>query len=182
MARIRTGADRTAQQAVTLSGAALGLVGGYMPGRGDQWTRRRRDLPERGALIGVGWCRGRGCDSAAADRYGADPWGGSTRTSTTVSLPVPRPRPGWGAAAGMFAGRMLVANWNFTTSQGTLLTLSPLAGGLLGLGITYLATPEQSGYNRDPSVPWRIPTTIASLPDRQRARRRRRICRTLPRR
>ena len=57
---------------------------------------------------------------------------------------------------------MLVANRNFTTSQGTLLTLSPLAGGLLALGIAYLATPEQS-VNYDPNVPYEDPNDHSEL-------------------
>lgn len=59
-------------------------------------------------------------------------------------------------------GRALVTGRNFTTNQGTLLTLSPLAGGLLGLGIAYLATPErQSDY--DPTVPYRDPNDHSEL-------------------
>jgi hypothetical protein len=57
---------------------------------------------------------------------------------------------------------MLVANRNFTTSQGTLLTLSPLAGGLLGLGIAYLATPEQP-YDCAPSAPCEDPNDHSEL-------------------
>jgi hypothetical protein len=59
-------------------------------------------------------------------------------------------------------GRTLVANRNFTTNQGTLLTLSPLAGGLLGLGIAYLATPEQP-YDCDPSVPCEDPNDHSEI-------------------
>ncbi len=155
--------DRTAQQAVTLSGAALGLVGGYMLGRTDDWTRGDAAIFRNVSLIAglAGVAVG---DLIQQPRTITEPTGGGgsysyvddgfTGTQTAAGLV--------GAAAGMVAGRMLVANRNFTTSQGTLLTLSPLAGGLLALGIAYLATPEQS-VNYDPNVPYEDPNDHSEL-------------------
>jgi hypothetical protein len=155
--------DRTAERAVTLSGAALGLVGGYMLGGTNEWTRGDAAIFRNVALIAglAGVAVG---DVIQMPRTITEqtPGGGTysyvddgfTGTQTAAGLV--------GAAAGMVAGRMLVANRNFTTSQGTLLTLSPLAGGLLGLGIAYLATPEQP-YDCAPSAPCEDPNDHSEL-------------------
>lgn len=155
--------DRTAQQAVTLAGAVLGLGGGYMLGATDEWTRGDAVIFRNVALIGglAGVAVG---DVIQGPHTVTDsfPGGGSysyvedgfSGTQTAAGLV--------GATAGMVLGRALVAKRNFTTNQGTLLTLSPLAGGLLGLGIAYLATPEKNS-DYDPSVPYEDPNDHSEL-------------------
>ena len=149
--------DRTLQATVTLGASALGLAGGYLLGGTEEWTRGDaaifRNVTAIGALTGVAVG-----DLIQKPRVITDviPGGGTysyvddgfSRTHTAAGLA--------GTAAGLILGRALVAHRNFTTSQGTLLTLSPLAGGLLGLGIAYLATPEQQ-IAYDPLVPYRDP-------------------------
>jgi hypothetical protein len=155
--------DRTAQQAVTLAGSALGLAGGYLLGGTEEWTRGDaaifRNVTAIVALAGVAVG-----DLIQQPRIitetvpGSAPYSyvddGFSRTHTAAGLA--------GAAGGMVLGHALVAGRNFTTSQGTLLTLSPLAGGLLGLGIAYLATPErQVAY--DPALPYRDPNDHSEI-------------------
>jgi hypothetical protein len=67
-----------------------------------------------------------------------------------------------GGAAGLALGQVLLKDRNFTTGQGTLLTLAPLAGALVGLGISYLATPERQ-YNGVPGEPYRDPNDHSEL-------------------
>lgn len=155
--------DRTAQQAVTLAGAALGLAGGYMLGGTDEWTRGDAVIFRNVALIGglAGVAVGDvirmphtvtdSIPGGSSYSYVEDGFSG---TQTAAGLV--------GATAGIVLGRSLVANRNFTTNQGTLLTLSPLAGGLLGLGIAYLATPERY-TDYDPTVPYEDPNDHSEL-------------------
>jgi len=53
-----------------------------------------------------------------------------------------------GATGGMLIGGELVRGKDFTTSQATYIGLGELAGGLLGLGVSYLLTSETTGNNR----------------------------------
>ena len=146
--------DRTLQETVTLAGSGLGLAGGYLLGGTEEWTRGDatvfRNVTGIGALAGIALG-----DLIQKPRVITEviPGGptysyvddGFSRTHTAAGLA--------GAAFGIVLGRALVTRRNFTTSQGTLLTLSPLAGGLLGLGIAYLATPERpTAY--DPMAPY----------------------------
>jgi hypothetical protein len=56
-----------------------------------------------------------------------------------------------GGAAGLYLGHKLAVRTDFTVGRAVLVDLGTLAGGLLGAGITYLATPE--GYdNHTPYV------------------------------
>jgi hypothetical protein len=155
--------DRTLQETVTLAGAGLGLAGGYLLGGTEEWTRGDatifRNVTVIGALAGIAVG-----DLVQKPRIVTEvfPGGGTysyvddgfSRTHTAAGLA--------GAAAGLGLGRALVTGRDFTTSQGTLLTLSPLAGGLLGLGIAYLATPERA-VNYDPTVPYQDPNDHSEL-------------------
>lgn len=154
--------DRTLQETVTLAGAGLGLAGGYLLGGTEEWTRGDatifRNVTGIGALAGLAIG-----DLIRKPRIITDVFPGGTysyvedgfsRTHTAAGLA--------GAAAGIVLGRALVTKRNFTTSQGTLLTLSPLAGGLLGLGIAYLATPDRPS-DPDPTVPYRDPNDHSEL-------------------
>ena len=49
-----------------------------------------------------------------------------------------------GAIAGLSFGHHLVKGKDFSTGQGSLISLSQCAGGLLGLGLAYLIAPEDS--------------------------------------
>jgi hypothetical protein len=155
--------DRTLQETVTLAGAGLGLAGGYLLGSTEEWTRGDatifRNVTGIGALAGIAVG-----DLIQKPRIVVEviPGGGTysyvedgfSRTHTAAGLA--------GAAAGLVLGRALVTGRDFTTSQGTLLTLSPLAGGLLGLGIAYLATPERA-VNYDATVPYQDPNDHSEL-------------------
>lgn len=156
--------DRTLQSAVMLAGSGLGLAGGYLLGGTEEWTRGDavvfRNVTLLGSLTGV----------AVGDFIHQprlitqlDPFSGTSysyyedefsRTHSAAGL--------IGTAAGMVLGRALVTGRNFTTSQETLLSLSPLAGGLIGLGLAYVATPERA-YNYDPNQPYRDPNDHSEL-------------------
>jgi hypothetical protein len=47
-------------------------------------------------------------------------------------------------AAGIYGGDLLVRDKNFSTGQGTLMSLSSLTGGLVGLGIAFLISSDDS--------------------------------------
>lgn len=155
--------DRTLQSAVLLAGSGLGLAGGYLLGATEEWTRGDavifRNVTAMGALAGI----------AVGDIIHqprlitqSDPFSGTTSSYYEDKFSRTHSAAGLiGTAAGMVLGRALVTGRNFTTSQGTLLSLSPLAGGLIGLGLAYVATPEKA-YNYDPNQPYRDPTTTAS--------------------
>lgn len=49
-----------------------------------------------------------------------------------------------GAVGGIGLGHILTKDKDFTTGQGTLITLGELAGGLVGLGFAYLISPSKS--------------------------------------
>ncbi|MBN2008695.1 hypothetical protein JW960_05075 [candidate division KSB1 bacterium] len=49
-----------------------------------------------------------------------------------------------GSAVGLGCGHLLTSHNNFSTSQGTLINLGGVAGGLLGLGIAYLIADENN--------------------------------------
>jgi len=56
-----------------------------------------------------------------------------------------------GSAAGLYLGHRLTARTDFSVGRAVLVDLGTIAGGLLGAGVTYLATPE--GYdNHTPFV------------------------------
>ena len=157
------GHDRSLQSAVMLAGAGLGLAGGYLLGGTDEWTRGDaivfRNVTAMGSLVGL----------AVSDII---------RQPTLVTFDNPD-GPTWseyqdgyshahsvggliGAATGMVMGRVLVKDRNFSTSQGTLLSLAPLAGGLLGLGLAYVAAPDRP-YTFDPAQPYRDPNDHSEL-------------------
>ena len=50
-----------------------------------------------------------------------------------------------GALAGLGLGNKLVQGKDFTTDQGKFTLLSELAGGMLGLGVAYLISPDEDG-------------------------------------
>ena len=159
-------ADRTLQSAVMLSGAGLGLAGGYLLGSTEEWTRGDasifRNVTAIGALTGL----------AVGDiihrprlitQTFTDPVSGATQSSSYYEDEFSSPHSAGGligAAAGAVLGRALVTRRNFTTAQGTFLTLAPLAGGLLGLGLAYVATPDRP-YN--PGEPYRDPNDHSEL-------------------
>lgn len=157
--------DRTLQSAVMLAGGALGLVGGYWLGGTEEWTRGDaavfRNLTAIGGLTGL--AVGDIIQQAKVitqinpdgSTYSYVEDGFFTRTQHAGSL--------IGAAAGLVLGHRLVTGRNFSTGQGTLLTLSPLAGGLLGLGIAYVATPERRYDFYDPQQPYRDPNDHSEL-------------------
>lgn len=155
--------DRTLQSAVLLAASGLGLAGGYLLGTNGTWSRGDawifRNLAAIGGLGGV----------AVADviqqprTLTETPPGGSPYSYVDDGFSTVHSAGGLvGTAAGMVLGRALLRGRNFTTGQGTFLTLAPLAGGLLGLGIAYLATPEKA-YDYDPSVPYRDPNDHSEL-------------------
>jgi hypothetical protein len=47
-----------------------------------------------------------------------------------------------GSVAGLFAGHLLIRGRDFSTDNGALVTLGEVAGGLLGLGLVTMASPE----------------------------------------
>ena len=133
-------ADRTARSAVTLAGSGLGLVGGYLMGASRDWTRGDaivfRNVTMMGGLAGIAAGDIIRRPETITDEFGFSyVEDGFTRAHSAAGL--------IGTGAGMVLGRALVSGRNFTTSQGTLLSLSPLAGGLLGLGLAYLAAPDE---------------------------------------
>ncbi len=157
--------DRTLQAAVTLAASGLGLVGGYLGGGSGDWTVGDavvfRNVTAIGAIAGL----------AAGD---------IVHQPRLITLPPPAPgfpaysyyeddfsRPHSasalvGTAGAMLLGRALVRGRNFTGGQGTLLTLAPLAGGLIGLGIAYWATPEKP-YDYTSPAPARDPNDHSEL-------------------
>ena len=155
--------DRTLQSAAILATSGLGLVGGYWLGRTGDWTRGDafvfRNVTAIGGVLGLAVG-----DIIQQPRVVTEtqPGGGSysyvddgfSRTHSGAGLA--------GTAAGVMLGRALLKGRNFSTGQGTLLTLGPLAGGLLGVGIAYLATPERQ-YVADPSIPYRDPNDHSEL-------------------
>lgn len=156
--------DRTLQSAVMLAGSGLGLWGGYLLGGTDIWTRGDAVVFRNVALLGglTGLAVG---DIIQQPRVitQTDPYSGSTYSYVEDNFSRTHSAAGLiGTAAGVVLGRALVTGRNFTTSQGTLLSLSPLAGGLVGLGIAYVATPERP-YNYDPAVPYRDPKDHSEL-------------------
>jgi hypothetical protein len=155
--------ERTLQSAAILAASGLGLAGGYLLGRTGEWTRGDafvfRNVTAIGGLLGIAVG-----DLIQQPRVVTEsqPGGGSysyvddgfSRTHSGAGLA--------GTAAGVMLGRALLKGRNFSTGQGTFLTLGPLAGGLLGVGIAYLATPEKQ-YNYDPSIPYRDPNDHSEL-------------------
>jgi hypothetical protein len=155
--------DRSLQSAAILAGSTLGLAGGYLLGRTGEWTRGDamvfRNLVAMGSLAGLA-----GGDLVQQPRLLTEqiPGGpvysyyedGFSRVHSAGSL--------LGGAAGITVGRLLLKDRNFTTGQGTLLTLAPLAGGLIGLGIGYLATPEKQ-YDFVPGQAYRDPNDHSEL-------------------
>lgn len=145
-------ADRTLQSAAILAGSGLGLVAGSLFGASGDWTRGDaivfRNVAMMGGLAGLAVGdiiqQPRTVTLTYPDSstytYREDYY---ARTHTAGGL--------IGTAAGAVLGRALVGGRNFSTSQGTLLSLSPLAGGLLGLGLAYLAAPDESP---DPAAPY----------------------------
>lgn len=154
--------DRTMQAAVLLAGSGLGLAGGYLLGGREEWTRGDavifRNVTAMGALAGL----------AAADIIQqpklvtqTDPYSGTQYSYVEDGFSRIHSGAGLiGTAAGTVLGRALVTGRNFTTSQGTLLTLSPLAGGLVALGLAYVATPDRQ-YN--PGDPYQDPNDHSEL-------------------
>ncbi len=155
--------DRSLQSAALLAGSGLGLVGGYLLGGTEEWTRGDavifRNVTAIGGLAGLAVGDIIQQPRTVTETY---PDGtsysyvddGFSRTHSAAGL--------IGTAAGMVLGRALVTGRNFTTSQGTLLSLSPLAGGLIGLGLAYVATPQES-YAYDPAQPYRDPNDHSEL-------------------
>lgn len=153
--------DRTRQSAAMLIGSGLGLVGGYLLGGTEEWTRGDamifRNATGIGALAGL--AAGDLIHTPRVITTPPDPVTGFSYSYYEDDFSHPHSAGGLiGAAAGAVLGRALVTGRNFTTSQGTLLTLSSLAGGLLGLGIAYVSTSEQDysycpapGPCRDPN-------------------------------
>jgi hypothetical protein len=155
--------DRTLQSTVVLAGTGLGLVGGYLLGRTEEWTRGDavifRNVTAMGGLAGIAagdviqqpkLITEQVPNSPSYSYYQDD----FSRVHSAAGL--------LGTAGGVLLGRALVTGRNFTTGQGTMLTLAPLAGGLIGLGIAYLATPDKP-YNYAPGTPYRDPNDHSEL-------------------
>ncbi|MBI4499600.1 MAG: hypothetical protein HY700_00410 [Gemmatimonadetes bacterium] len=154
--------DRTLHSAVTLTGVGIGLAGGYLMDRSEEWTRGDatvlRNVTLLGSLAGVALG-----DIVHQPRLVTETYpGGSVTYYEDEFSRIHAAGALAGTAAGVAVGRVLVKGRNFTTGQGTLLTLAPLAGGLLGLGLAYLATPERT-YNYVPGGPYRDPNDHSEL-------------------
>ena len=155
--------DRTLQSAAMLTTSGLGLASGYLLARTGEWTRGDawvfRNVGLLGGLAGLAvgdiiqqpkLVTFEYPDGSTSSEY----QDGYTSTHSAAGL--------IGTAAGVVLGRTLVSGRNFSTGQGTLLSLSPLAGGLLGLGIAYLAAPDET-YFYDPTQPYRDPNDHSEL-------------------
>jgi hypothetical protein len=156
--------DRTLQSAVMLGSAGLGLVGGYRLGAGEEWTRGDaavfRNVTGIGTLAGIAIG-----DIIHQPKLRTETYPGGSFSYYEDRFSRVHAGAGLiGMAAGAALGRKIVAGRNFTTGQGTLLTLSPVAGALLGVGIAYLATPEKYySYPPGPPVAARDPNDHSEL-------------------
>jgi hypothetical protein len=160
--------DRKSQSAVMLLGSGLGLAGAYLLGGTEEWTRGDaavfRNAAAIGALAGIAVGDIIHQPRLVTQSY-TDPETGSSSSDSYYHDRFSPPHSAGGligAAAGAVLGRALATGRNFSTSQGTFLTLAPLAGGLLGLGIAYVATPERQ-FVYDPSRPYRDPNDHSEL-------------------
>jgi len=114
--------------ALSLLGTAAGAAAGYAVSRREPYTRGDafvfRNAGFLGAHVGL----------TLADLFHTD--GDGDKLYTTLAMT--------GAAAGLVMGARLAHGRDFTTGQGTLLTLGHLAGGLVGLGLGYVVASNQS--------------------------------------
>jgi hypothetical protein len=112
---------RRGGHALVLAGGGLGLWGGDRLGRRESYTEGDAHVLRAGGLLGA---------------VAALPLVNATRTESG------RVHAG-GAAVGVGAGTVitnrLLRGQSFTPGQGIIITCGELAGGLLGLGLTYLA-------------------------------------------
>jgi hypothetical protein len=118
-----------ALSASILLGSAAGLVAGKLLADGQPYTRG-----DAYVLRGVGFL-GAYVSLAAADI--ADPEDDKVYTAAAMA----------GSVIGLGLGHHLVKNKDFSTGQGTLINLGELAGGLVGLGVAYLISPEGGDGN-----------------------------------
>lgn len=112
-----------------LLGSAAGLVAGKLLAEGQPYTKG-----DAYVLRGVGFL-GAYVSLAAVDL--ADPKEEKAYTAAAMA----------GSIVGLGLGHHLVKNKDFSTGQGTLINLGELAGGLVGLGVAYLITPEDKDDN-----------------------------------
>jgi hypothetical protein len=112
-----------------LLGSAAGLVGGKMLANRQPYTRG-----DAYVLRGVG-ILGAYIPLAVVDM--AEPDDGKAYTAASML----------GSVIGLGLGHRLVRGKDFTTGQGTLINLSELAGGLVGLGVAYLVSSDADDDN-----------------------------------
>ena len=124
-----TFADRRIGWLGGLTGAALGLFAGNRLAALERTTRGDVGVFRASTLIGAS--AGFTTVFASDD----DP-GGFTKGQAAGLLA--------GTGAGLVAARLLTRGRDFTSSQGTLVSVGSLGGGLLGAGLAYLATDEDS--------------------------------------
>ena len=129
--------------AAGLLGAGLGLGGGYLLARHRNNTWGDGEVMRGSMGLGL-WVAG-GIADVANMRFDF------THRPFTGLLMA-------GGALGALAGDRLVRNTNFTVGQSMLVDLSLLAGGLLGAGITNLAT-----SNDDNEAPYVLSSGLGAL-------------------
>jgi hypothetical protein len=112
-----------------LLGSAAGMVAGKFLADRQPYTRG-----DAYVLRGVGFL-GAYISLAAVDI--ADPDDEKAYTAAAMT----------GSIVGLGLGHHLVKNKDFSTGQGTLINLGELAGGLVGLGVAYLISPEGGDGN-----------------------------------
>jgi hypothetical protein len=112
-----------------LLGSATGLVAGKMLAERQQYTRGDAYVLRGAGILGAY------IPLAVVDM--AEPEDDRTYTAAAMV----------GSVIGLGLGHRLVRGKDFTTGQGTLVNLGELAGGLVGLGVAYLVSPDDDDDN-----------------------------------
>jgi hypothetical protein len=144
---VLTESDDAAGAGIVLLEAGAGMVGGHFLGRGGDYTRGDsylfRGAGVYGALLGVTAASAFDPEDTAGDEDRAE------KIYTACAMA--------GGAAGLFLGGDLAGKTKLTGSEGFLVNVGMLGGGLLGLGVMVLADPKT-----DSGFPYLIASSIGS--------------------
>jgi len=125
-----TGSDEISSRALAsgiLGGSILGISSGLFLNKHTNYTRGDAFALRTSGLLGA--------SIPATILFAADISGDNSGKYYSLSASL-------GAISGLAFGHVLAKKNDFTTNQGVLIQLGTLAGGAMGLGLTYLVTDE----------------------------------------
>jgi len=125
------GDDNRFKAGSVLVGSGVGLLTGRYLSKSQEYTTGDAGIVRAAGILGYG------IGAAAVIIAGED----NDKPVAAATL--------LGSGIGIGMGNQFVKNKDFSSGQGTLVTLSEIAGGLCGAGIAYLITPQNNNENNE---------------------------------